>query len=157
VAVPTDEGAVAVGRRLARELAPTREPGSLSYWEMYASRALRERFPEVGFEGTPEELPASAGERVGLRVTAVDGGGPLAASGLRVGDLLLELGGEPFFRGDGGVAGLRAWLVRELRSEPAPYALEVLRDGASIRLSARLGLGPYPAPAGSPAAEGSER
>lgn len=149
VTVPNSDTARSVGRRLAEELAPSREPGTLSFWEMYAARAILERFPDLGFTATPVDSPpalGNAGERVGLHVDSVDPDGPLAASGLLARDLLLEFDGEPFFTGDGGVAGIRAWLVRELRSEPAEYELTVMRGDEQLVLSASLGLGPYREP-----------
>ena len=113
---------------------------------MYAVRALEERFPSIGFEGNeaalPDRVPA-APEQVGLRVTAVDAASAVAEAGLRAGDLLIDVGGEPFFRGAGGVAQLYHWIVRELRGQPASYPLTVWRDGNRITLEAVFQLGSY--------------
>ncbi len=78
-----------------------------------------------------------------MRVQEVTEGSPVAAAGLRPGDLLIEFGNEPFFRGNGGVDGLYRWLVRELRDAPTDYPLSIWRGGAEIALTARLRLGPY--------------
>lgn len=131
---------------LSDALASRRETGQLSFWEMYAQRAIEERFPSVGFEGREEALPGGAGgigEMVGIRVLEVVDDTPVARAGLRTGDLLVEFGGEPFFAGNGGVAGLYSWLVRELRGHPVEYELEVWRDGSMTTLRADLQLGPY--------------
>ena len=149
VDVPAAPAAVAVGERAFDELAPKRPEGTLSFWEMYATRALDERLPSLGLDGTEEALPAgvkAAGEQVAVRVRQVAAGGPLAAAGLKTGDLLLEVGGEPFFRGRGALATLHHWLVRELRGEPAPYAVVAWRDGRRVESSVRLALGPYVEP-----------
>jgi S1-C subfamily serine protease len=113
---------------------------------MYAQRAIEERFGDLGFTGAEEELPEEVrvpGEQVGLRVDEVVAGSPIAAAGLRAGDLLLEFGGEPFFRGNGGLDRLYQWLVRELRDRPVEYPLTIWRDGAKVILTATLRLGPY--------------
>jgi hypothetical protein len=67
----------------------------------------------------------------------------VSRAGLRPGDLVVEFGGEPFFAGRGGVSGLHAWLVRELRATPDPYRLTVVRDRRQMELTAELRLGPY--------------
>jgi S1-C subfamily serine protease len=69
----------------------------------------------------------------------------VAAAGLKVGDVLIEVGGEPFIRGR-GLPHLRAWLMRELRSDPQPFALRVTRAGAQLTMTAQLALGPYSNP-----------
>jgi hypothetical protein len=139
------------GRALWSAWAPRHPEKTLSYWERFAIAALDERLPSLGFEGTEVDMPAApaAPEQVAVRVNSVAGGSPFASLGLRIGDLLLEVGGEPFFRGKGGVEGLRQWLMRELRSEPAELRLIVWRDGLSRTLSGKLALGPYAAPATS--------
>jgi len=66
---------VATAERAWNELTPGRQEGTLSFWEMYATRALEERFPALGFEGSEEPLPAAASpmpEHVGLRVRQID-------------------------------------------------------------------------------------
>jgi hypothetical protein len=57
--------------------------------------------------------------------------------------LLLEVGGEPFFRGRGALTALRQWLMRELRIEPAPYPVVAWRDGRRAESRVWLKLGPY--------------
>jgi C-terminal processing protease CtpA/Prc len=114
--------------------------------------ALNERLPSLGFEGPEVAVPsgvASADEQVAIRVTNVTAGGPFAPSGLRAADLLLEVGGEPFFRGNGGVEGVRQRLMRELRSEPEALDLIVWRDGRKQTLASRVALGPYAPPTAS--------
>lgn len=147
VNVPRTEASVARGRALWDRLAPTREKGILSFWEMYAVRALEERLPSVGFEGTPVELPAgvetTAPEQVALRIDRVDAGSAAARAGLAAGNVLITFGGEPFYRGRGGTIGLHHWLVRELRTYEQPYELQVWRDGRVIRLESAFALGPY--------------
>ncbi|MFN2446922.1 MAG: alpha/beta hydrolase-fold protein [Vicinamibacterales bacterium] len=149
VTVPTTSDAVAIARGAYEEMAPKHVEGTLSFWEMYATRALEERVPTLGIEGVEEALPApvnAAAEQIAVRLKQVDPAGPLASAGLKSGDLLIELGGEPFFRDRGGVSGLRHWVIRELRSEPAPYAVVVWRDGRRVESVAPLKLGPYAEP-----------
>jgi S1-C subfamily serine protease len=114
---------------------------------MYAQRALEERFPDVGFGGEevplPRRLTGAAPEQVAIRITDVEAGGAASLAGLEPGDVLITVGGEPFFRGRGGVGGLHHWMVRELRATPADYELRVWRDGREATLSATYGLGPY--------------
>jgi hypothetical protein len=160
--VPTNASAVATAEAFWTELQPAHAEGTLSFWEMYAVRALEERFPSVGFDGVEIELPegveATAPEQVAVRVTSVEAGTGAANSGaaesgrfetgaasagLREGDVLLRFGGEPFFRGRGAVDGLYHWLVRELRTHPQPYELVVWRDGARVVLEGAFQLGPY--------------
>ena len=108
VNVPTTAEAIAAGERAFNELTPKHAEGTLSFWEMYATRALEERVPSLGLDGSEEVLPAAAKaapEQVAIRVRQVEPAGLLSPAGLKAGDLLLEIGGEPFFRGRGGVAG----------------------------------------------------
>jgi len=138
--------AIAIAERAFNELTPKHAEGTLSFWEMYATRALEERVPTLGFDGAEEALPAgvkAAAEQVAIRVRQAAPAGPLSAAGLKPGDVLLEIGGEPFFRGRGAVSGLRHWLIRELRSEPAPYTIVVWRDGRRVESTVPLKLGPY--------------
>lgn len=150
VDVPSTAASVLEGAALHEELTPRHPEGDLSFWEMYAVRALEERFPSVGLRGDevplPEGLSASAPEQVAIRVTSVDADGPAARAGLAVGDLLVTVGGEPFFEQRGGVAALHHWLLRELRETPREYEMIVWRDGRSTRLTASYGLGPYAPP-----------
>jgi dienelactone hydrolase len=138
--------AIAIAERAFNELTPKHAEGTLSFWEMYATRALEERMPSLGFDGTEEALPAgvkAAGEQVALRVRQIAPTGPLSASGLKAGDLLVEFGGEPFFRGRGAVTGLHHWLIRELRAAAAPYTMVVWRDGRRVESTIQLKLGSY--------------
>jgi S1-C subfamily serine protease len=88
----------------------------------------------------------ATGEQVAVRVRDVAPGGLLAAAGLKAGDLLLEVGGEPFFRGRGALTTLHHWLTRELRSEPASYTIVAWRGGRRVESNVRLALGPYVEP-----------
>jgi S1-C subfamily serine protease len=114
---------------------------------MYAVRALEERFPSVGFEGTEVTLPggadAIAPEQVAIRVDQVDAGSAARRAGLLPGDILISFGGEPFFRDRGGVSGLHHWLVRELRTYDQAYELVAWREGTLLTLISSFSLGPY--------------
>jgi hypothetical protein len=146
VTVPATPDATAGAERAFNAMTPKQAEGTLSFWEMYATRALEERVPSLGFEAAEEALPAgvkAAPEQVALRVRSVAPTSLLAASGLKAGDLLIEVGGEPFFRGRGGAAGLHHWLIRELRGAPAPYSVAVWRDGKCVESSVQLKLGGY--------------
>jgi len=131
-------------------LLPKHPEGQMSFWEMYAVRALEERFPDMGFGGEEAPLPQGAtalvSEQVAMRVTDVTDGSAVQAAGLEAGDLLLSVGDEPFFRDRGGVAGLHHWLLRELRETPAAYEMMVWRDGVLLTLEANFQLGPYVQP-----------
>jgi len=144
--VPAGTEALQAGRKLWTDLQPRQPELTLSFWERFAVGALEERFPSVGIEGTevamPSGLPAVP-TQTAIRVTRVQTDGPFAASGLRAGDLIIEVAGEPFFRDKSGLAGLRQWLMRELRVEPLSFPLLVWRDGQSLTLNAVLKLGPY--------------
>jgi len=155
VDVPATPASLAAAQRAFDELTPKRAEGTLSFWEMFATRALEERVPSLGIDGAEEALPAgvsAAAEQVAVRIRQVAATGPLAAAGLKPGDLLVEVGGEPFFRGRGALTALHHWLVRELRNEPAPYAVVAWRDGRRVESSVRLALGPYvePKPTAAP-------
>jgi poly(3-hydroxybutyrate) depolymerase len=146
VEIPSTPTARVAPEKLSASVTPVSPSGQLSFWEMYAARALEERFPEVGFAGHEVPLPAGVPafpERVAIRVTSVRPGTAVSRAGLRPGDLVVEFGGEPFFAGRGGVSGLHAWLVRELRATPDPYRLTVVRDRRQMELTAELRLGPY--------------
>jgi dienelactone hydrolase len=145
--VPTSAAANAVAEKRTREFAVQRKEGILSFWEMYATRALEERTPDAGFDAVDAALPSgvkATTDQVALRVTRVQPGSAVAAAGLQTGDVLVEFGGEPFFRGR-GVAHLHAWLIRELRSALRPYILTVFRDGKIVTMTAQLKLGSYAA------------
>ena len=81
-------------------------------------------------------------EIVGLAITGVDAAGPFSAE-LAPGDILLEVGEEPFFRGRGGLATLHQWLMRELTAVPRRYPVRAWRDGAVFTAFVPLALGPY--------------
>ncbi len=88
------------------------------------------RRPSLGLEAvdlTPElRRHLHAPSDRGVLVAEVAGGGPAAAADVRVGDILLALGGEPIGS---------AWeLERELRARPAGerLALELSRGGAAL-------------------------
>jgi hypothetical protein len=143
--VPNELQATAVAERLVREMTPSRPPGTLSFWEMYATRALDERFPNLGFDALEAPLPAIRKgwpDQVALRVTAVRDGSAVAAAGLQAGDLLIEFDHEPFVRGR-GITHLHAWVARELRRDPRPFTLDVVRAGRPLTMTAQLALGPY--------------
>lgn len=147
--VPDTPTGRAAAAELSDELAPTHAAGTLSFWEMYAVRALEERFPSVGFDGREVTLPdgiSRAPEQIGVRVDRVDARSPAAEAGLQVDDILVSFGGEPFFEEAGGVPAMYHWLVRELRSTPSDYELVLLRDGLRVELSASYALGPYRTP-----------
>jgi len=151
VPVPATRASTEHGARAWEALNPKHPQGQLSFWEMYAVGALEERVPTVGFEGQDEPLPEgveSGPEQVGVRVTAVDPRSPAAGAGLKAGDVLISFGGEPFYRGRGGVDALYHWLIRELRETEADYELVVWREGRVETLHASYVLGPY-RPAGN--------
>ena len=150
VEVPATPASMEVAAALTEELEPEHPAGTLSFWEMYAVRALEERFGSVGFSGTAVPMPTepTAPEQVAIRITTVDGRSDAAAAGLLAGDILLRFGGEPFFRDRGGVAGLYHWLVRELRTHGQEYELLVWREGRSVTLRGDFSLGPYRPPTG---------
>lgn len=150
VTVAVGDRPAGAGRALSAALAPRVAEKTLSYWERFAIAALDERLPTLGFEGAEVDMPAgasAAAEQVAIRVKSVTASGPFTTMGLRAGDLLLEVGGEPFFRGNGGIEGLRQWLMRELRSVPSPMPITVWRDGRTHTFDGTLGLGAYAPPA----------
>ena len=150
--VPNSTRANGVAEEFSRELAQKRSEGTLSFWEMYATRALEERMPSVGFEATEVPLPSlvkGAAEQMALRVDTVESGSGVAGAGLRPGDVLVEFAGEPFFRGR-GAAHLRRWLIRDLRSAPLPFPLILVRGDKLVTLDAKLQLGPYRPLSGAP-------
>ena len=152
VRMPTTSAAIDVGRRFWETLTPRQEAGTLSFWEMYAMRALEERWPSVGFEGEEAPIPEDGElgpEQVGIRVTRVEPNSAVGSAGLRVGDLLIAVGHEPFFRGRAGVASLYAWMLRELRGEPRAHTIDILRGDRRISLTVAFRLGPYLNPTGN--------
>ncbi len=142
--VPRGDSAQAVGRRLARSLSPTIPEGQLSFWEMYAVRALEERFPNLGFKLVEKPLPASLAplpNQLGWQVTEVETSGPLAAAGLKPGDLILRFGDHLSFADS--AQDLLFHLRRELRTQPSEYEVEVWRDGGLQKIRFELALGNY--------------
>ena len=150
VEVPRTPSSIEAAVALTEELEPKHPEGTLSFWEMYAVRALEERFESVGFSGTGVPMPteSTAPEQVAIRITAVDESSAAARAGLRSGDILLSFGGEPFFRDRGAVARLHHWLLRELRTQAQEYEMLVWREGRSVILRGEFSLGPYRPPAG---------
>lgn len=147
--VPATQASIELATRAWAALSPTHPEGTLSFWEMYAARALEERVPTIGFEGVETPVPdeiARAPEQVALRITAVDTASPAGKAGLRPGDILVSFGGEMFFERRGGVAGLHRWLIRELRETPTDYELVASRAGGLHTLRATYALGPYRPP-----------
>lgn len=144
VTLPNTAASLAAGRRLWETIGPRRPESTLSFWEMYATRALEERFPSLGFEAEEGEAPRAllAPEAVALRVTRVDPTGAFGAAGLKRGDVLIEVDGEPFYPGR-GLPHLRAWLMRELTAQGRPYRFSVWRAAQRVELTATLALGPY--------------
>jgi membrane-associated protease RseP (regulator of RpoE activity) len=143
--VPVSPQSAAAAAALAREMAPARKEAPLSFWEMYATRALQERWPSLGFTAEEVSHPPDvkgAHDQVALRVTSVEPRSAVARAGLLAGDTLVEVGGEPFFRGR-GTTHLHSWVLRELRQVPQSFALTVVRNGTFVTLKADLQLGPY--------------
>jgi hypothetical protein len=146
IKVPSGPETSEAGRKLWDELQPRQAELTLSFWERFAAAALEERFPSLGIEGTEVATPAglaSVPGQAAIRVTRIQSDGPFGMSGLRTGDLIVEVGGEPFFRDKGGLADLRQWLMRELRDEPSAYPLIIWRDGKQETVTVQLKLGRY--------------
>jgi hypothetical protein len=151
--VPASAEARTVAEKLADEFARKRTEGMLSFWEMYATRALQERVPSLGFDGLEMALPAQikgAADQVALKITKVLPGSGVARAGLRPGDIVVEFGDEPFFRGR-GTEHLYDWVLRELRSVSRSFPLILIRDGVLVNLNAELQLGAYNGSATGPA------
>lgn len=146
VQVPDTPQSVAAGRKLWEELKPTHPLGTLSFWETFATRSLDERFPSLGLEGVEERPSNATGEVTAIRVTAVSGDGPFAASGVRKGDLLMQVGSEPFYTGNGGLTTLRNWMARSLRAQEVEWPVIVRRGSQEITLAGHFKLGPYADP-----------
>ncbi len=143
--VPRSGAALEAGRSLETSIRPHPNEAALSYWERYAVQTLEDRFPALGLEGEPAALPSALGppgERIAIRLTTIDPKGSFGAADLRPGDLLLAVGGEPFFEGY-GLGALYQWLIRDLESVPHPYWVEVWRDGAVVERKIELALRPF--------------
>lgn len=147
VRVPVTDESVEAAQAFWTSITPRHQEGQLSFWEMYAQRALEERFPDVGFAGVEVDLPdgfaGSAPEQVAIRVTGVSATGP---DDLRQGDLILAVGNEPYFRTRGAVSSTYQWLVRELREWPRDYSFSILREGRPVTVAHSYELGPYRPP-----------
>jgi len=94
----------------------------------------------LGVGAYPAQLPAqlaslAGGADRGALIAGVEDGGPAAAAGVLVGDLLVELGGTPI----AGPDGLRAALA----DRPGePVTLVLIRGGARLELQATIGSKP---------------
>ena len=90
--------------------------------------------PRLGVRVRGVALPASAGRETGLVILAVSPGGPADRSGLLVGDVLLDVAGEPLE----DPASLRDALVRAV-SPGGAVRLRVMRGGETIEIEASFG------------------
>jgi S1-C subfamily serine protease len=112
----------------------------LSFWETYATRSLEDRLPALGLEG--QETGASRREQTSIRIEGVAKDSAFYRAGLRPGDVLVEVDGEPFFEGS-GLDGLQSWLVRELEETPRAMLVRIRRGGKEQTLLATLSLQPF--------------
>jgi predicted esterase len=145
VKMPTSSNALKEAQILSQEMTPQYPESELSFWERYAVRDLQDRFPHLGFEGIDEKIPAaieSMPEQAAIRITEIDQKSAFSVAGLKKDDILLEVGGEPFFQNNNNPGLLYQWLIRELRTQPQPYLLLVWREGQLIRFETQLMLGP---------------
>lgn len=140
VDVPTNAESLEVARRLSASLRTRHPEGALSFWETYAMRSLEDRLPALGIEG--QETSATNGEQTTIRIDVVAESSAFYRAGLRPGDVLVEVDGEPFFEGS-GLDGLRSWLVRELEETPREVSLRIRRGGKEQTLLATLSLQPF--------------
>ncbi len=91
-----------------------------------------------GIAGQSQELSKALVRRLNLNVSggvlvaAVSGGGPAEQAGLRVGDVVLKLDGEPTL----SVDAVHKLLTRERIGQRV--ALDVLRDGVIVRLGLQV-------------------
>lgn len=106
--------------------------------ELSAHGGVRRGYLGVG--AYPAQLPPALAQLAGGRtrgalIASIEDGGPAAAAGVLVGDILVELDGEPVT----GPDGLRA----ALGDRPGKaVALGVLRGGARLELAATIGIKP---------------
>jgi S1-C subfamily serine protease len=88
----------------------------------------------LGIAGGTQPLPAAAADRLGRRaaigVMAVVEGSPAATAGLRAGDLIVGVGGQPVSR----AGDLQGYMVGAAIGRP--LEVEVLRDSRLVRLTA---------------------
>ena len=112
----------------------------LSFWETYAVRSLEDRLQPLGLEG--REGPAERFEQTTIRLDDVAEDSAFYRAGVRAGDELVEVDGEPFFIG-GGLDELRSWLVRELDETPRELSVLIRRGGQEQKLIATLSLQPF--------------
>src|SRR4029078_9970554 len=81
VEVPSTPAAAAAAERAFATLTPKHAVGTLSFWEMFARRALEERMRTCRVHSVEEPLPSgvkSAPEQVAIRVQQIAPSSPLA-------------------------------------------------------------------------------
>ncbi len=140
VDVPASLDSLVRARELAARFEPRAPAGTLSFWEMYAARALERWFPPLQMETTAISLEASTGtESAGLRVDAIAPGSLFHDAGVRAGDVLIGVDGEPFFS-DSSVEELRHWLMREASPVARDIRVEVKRGEEALAFHASLAL-----------------
>ncbi len=103
-------------------------------------QSLEDRLPPLGLVG--QETGAARGEQTSIRLDDVAEDSAFYRAGLRPGDVLVEVDGEPFFEGS-GLDGLRSWLVRELDATPREVSLRIRRGAQEQMLLATLSLQPF--------------
>jgi S1-C subfamily serine protease len=88
----------------------------------------------LGIAGGTQPLPAAAADRLGRRgaigVMEVVEGSPAAVAGLRAGDLIVGVGGQPVSR----AGDLQGYMVGAAIGRP--LEVEILRDGKLVRITA---------------------
>ena len=137
--VPVTPASRVIAQTWSDSLTSQQSAGPLSFWEHFAVATLRERRPDLGFDGIPKILNRDYGVVV---VTSVTSAGLFQQAGGELGDRLLEFGGEPFKNG-AALAQLYAWLERELTDLAATYPILIERDGRRLTLEVTLSLEPF--------------